>query len=183
MRYLRWVVDEIGRRKEELGEDAVTLGWVKAHVGIYGNEKADKLAKEGAEKTSKKTWITEGGLKQAWVKKRKAERCVQGTGMGRVLKWNRKALYNYTQCRTGKGRLGWWRYTLDPWEDLTCAECHNLETGRHVALVCIAGEWIGRRWSSWEQADDRNVWMRKEKDGDKEVTIDLVEDFFTKLNL
>jgi len=67
--------------------------------------------------------------------------------------------------------------------DPTCAECHNLETGRNVALVCIAGEWIGRRWSSWEQIDDRKVWMRKEKDGDREVTIDLVEDFFTKLNL
>ena len=139
-RHLRWVVNEIGKRKKELGEDAVELGWVKAHVWIYGNEKADGLAKKGAEKTPNKTWITEGGLKQAWVKKRNAERCVKGTGMGRVLKWNRKALLNYTQCRTGKGRLGWWRYTLDPWEDPTCGECHNLETGRHVALVCTAGE-------------------------------------------
>lgn len=51
-----------------------------------------------------------------WIKKRKAERCVRGTGMGRTLKWNRKALYNYTQCRAGKG-LGMWRFTLDPWEE------------------------------------------------------------------
>jgi len=180
---LRWVASEIGRRKEELGEDAVTLGWVKAHVGIYGNEKADRLAKEGAEKTPNTTRITEGGLKQVWAKKRKAERCVKGTGSGRVLKWNRKALLNYTQCRTGKGRLGWWRYTLDPWEDPMCRVCFNLETGRHVALVCTAGEWLGRRWSSWKQADDRKVWMRKRKDGDKEVVIDLVEDFFTRLDL
>jgi len=34
-------------------------------------------------------------------------------------------------------------------------------------MVCIAGGWIGRRWSSWEQVDNRRVWMRKEKDGDK----------------
>jgi ribonuclease HI len=79
---LRWVASEIGSRKEELGEDAVTLGWVKAHVGIYGNEEADRLAKEGAEKTPNTTRITEGGLKQAWVKKRKADRCVKGTGRG-----------------------------------------------------------------------------------------------------
>jgi len=72
---------------------------------------------------------------------------------------------------------------LDPWEDPTCRVCLNLETGRHVALVCTAGEWLGRRWSSWEQADDRKVWMRKRKDGDKEVVIDLVEDFFTRLDL
>ena len=79
--------------------------------------------------------------------------------------------------------LRWWRYTLDPWEDPTCRTCINLETGHHVALVCTAGEWLGRRWSSWKQADDRRVWMRKRKDGDKEVVIDLVEDFFTKLDL
>jgi len=62
---LRWVVSEIGRRKEELGEDSLTLGGVKAHVGIYGNEEADKLAKEGAEKIPNTTQITEGRLKQA----------------------------------------------------------------------------------------------------------------------
>jgi len=86
------VVNEIGRRQNKIGEGAVTLGWVKAHAGIYGNEKADELVKEGAEKTPNKTWITEGGLKQAWVRKMKAERGVKGTGMGRVLTWNRKAL-------------------------------------------------------------------------------------------
>jgi len=89
----------------------------------------------------------------------------------------------YTQCRTGKVRLGWWRYIPDPWEDPTCRVCHNLVTGHHVALVCTAGEWIGRRWSSWEQADDRKVWMRKKKDGDKEIVIVMVEEFFTKLDL
>jgi len=77
-------------------------------------------------------------------------RCVRGTGMGRVLKWNRKALYNYTQCRTGKGRLGMGVHTLDPWEDPTCTaeDCYELETGRHVAMVCISGEWLGRIWST-----------------------------------
>jgi len=180
---LRWVASEIGRRKEELGEDTVTLRWVQTHVGIYGNEEVDRLAKEGAEKTPNTTRIMEGGLKQAWAKKRKVERCVKGIGMGRVLKWNRKVLPNYTQCRTGKGRLGGWRYTLDLWEDPTYRVCQNLETGQHVALVCTAREWLGRRWSLWKQADDRKVWMRKRKDRDKEVVIDLVVDFFTRLDL
>jgi len=33
----------------------------------------------------------------------------------------------------------------------------ELETGTHVALVCNAGEWPGRKWSSWEQADETTV--------------------------
>lgn len=59
-------------------------------MGIFGNEKAGELAKQGAAKTPTKTWITERELKQAWVKKRKAERAVKGSAMGRTLKWNRK---------------------------------------------------------------------------------------------
>jgi len=66
-KHLRWGADEISRRPKELRKEAVSLGWVKAYVGIYGN---DELAKEGAEKIPNKTLITEGGLKQASVRKR-----------------------------------------------------------------------------------------------------------------
>src|SRR5205807_985897 len=144
-------------------------------------QRRDPLTPHGGQGFRRSGLPTEGGVKQAWERKRKADREVTGTGRGRTLKWNRKALLNYTQCRTGKGRLGMWRYTLDPWEDPTCREegCDALETGKHVALSCISGEWLGRRWSSWEQADNREVWRRKEKKGDKEVVIDLVEGFFT----
>jgi len=60
---------------------------------------------------------------------------------------------------------------------------YELETGKHVALACIAGEWIGRRWSLCEQADDKGVWMQKNMVEDKEVLVNLVEDFFTKVDL
>jgi len=49
--------------------------------------------------------ITEGGLKQAWKRKREEERRVKEAGMGRVVKWNWKARVMYVQCRTGKGNL------------------------------------------------------------------------------
>lgn len=39
------VVDEVGRR-DGLGY-GVQFGWVKAHVGIYGNKRADLMAKAG----------------------------------------------------------------------------------------------------------------------------------------
>ncbi|RPB28899.1 hypothetical protein L211DRAFT_246218 [Terfezia boudieri ATCC MYA-4762] len=68
-------------------------------------------------------------------------------------------------------RLGWvkahvWRHVLED-----------------VALSCPAGEWLGRRWSTWEQADERERWLRKIKDRDKEeeVVVDLVETFFMNL--
>ena len=41
-RELRKVMEEIGRRKERFGDGATTFGWVKAHIGIPGNEEADR---------------------------------------------------------------------------------------------------------------------------------------------
>ena len=43
--HLKTVVDEIGVR----GPGMVKLGWVKAHMGILGNEAVDVLAKNAAE--------------------------------------------------------------------------------------------------------------------------------------
>lgn len=48
--------------------------------------------------------ITEGSLKQAWTRKRKAEKEVAGTGERESPEMEQK---NYTRCQTGKGRLGW----------------------------------------------------------------------------
>ena len=39
------VVDEVGRRT--MGGLSTQFGWVKAHVGIDGNERADLMAKAG----------------------------------------------------------------------------------------------------------------------------------------
>ena len=36
------------RRQKSLGPDAVRVAWVKAHVGTWGNEKADQMAISGA---------------------------------------------------------------------------------------------------------------------------------------
>jgi len=45
-----------------MGPDAVRFAWVKAHAGTQGNEKADKLAKEGEDEgEGMEKVITEGG--------------------------------------------------------------------------------------------------------------------------
>ncbi|KAF8417658.1 ankyrin repeat-containing domain protein [Tirmania nivea] len=99
-------------------------------------------------------------------------------------RWGRKARLNYVHCRTGKGNLQSWRAKLDDTVDPTCRTCgRHVETGRHVALVCPRGEEIGRRWSNWEEMDERKKWAKKVKDGGGEYVVDLVETFFSNLDL
>ena len=157
-RKLKEVVKEIWKRQKNLGPDAVRFAWVKAHVGIQGNEKADQMAKAGAElgdeNEGMQKVITEGGLRQEWKKRRAEERKVKGTGMGRVVKWNCKARVNYVHCRTGKGNLQAWRHVLDIDQSDECRKYGRYaETGRHVALVCIYAEEIGRKWGTWEDVN------------------------------
>ena len=148
------------------------------HIGKLRNGKTDEMAKEGASRDPEHPITTEGGVKQAWKELRSRERKVKGTGMGSAIRWNWKALLNFSHCRTGKGRLGVWKHLLNPWSDPTCRMCReDQETGNHIALSCPEGEWLGRRWSSWEQMDEKERWMRKEKDGDRVVVTDIVEDF------
>ena len=144
-----------------------SFGWVKAHNEVCGNEKADQLAKHATTLYPEDPQITEGGLKQAWKRMREEERRVKGAGMGRVVKWNRKARVAYVQCRTGKGNLQAWRHKIGKADDPECRKCGRYaETGKHVALVCTHGEEIGRRWGTWEDMDERARWARKEKDAE-----------------
>jgi len=124
--------------------------------------------------------ITEGGLRQKWKWRRAEERKVMWTGVGRVLRWNRKARVNYVHCRTGKGNLQAW-HVLD--KDILdqCRKCGRYaETGKHVALVYIHGEDIGRRWGTWGEPER---WRKKVKDPDGECEVDLMEAFFTDVDL
>ena len=115
---------------------------------------------------------------QAWKEKREKARKVKGIGIGRAIKWHR---INCTHCRTGKGNLQAWRNKLNDSTDGTYRSCgDHLETGRHVGLL---QEWLGRGWSTWEQADEKEKRRRKKEDENREYIVDLVEDFFGALKL
>jgi len=57
------------------------------------------------------------------------------------------------------------------------------ETGTHKALACIHGEEVGRKWGCWEEMDEKGKWASRVKEGEKMVVVDLVETFFTKLDM
>jgi len=63
---LKEVVEEVRKGQRNLGPNAARFTWVKAHVGTQGNEKADQMAKAGAELEGEdegvETVITEGGV-------------------------------------------------------------------------------------------------------------------------
>ena len=83
---LRKVMRKIEEGRKALGPNAVNLEWVKAHIVDKDNEEADKKAKLGAD-IEDPTFpiITEGGPKDVWRRMRREERCVKGTGEGRVV--------------------------------------------------------------------------------------------------
>lgn len=155
------VMRQVKERTDRLGPGAVRFAWVKAHNGLAGNERADELAKRGANEEPDQPVVTEGGLRQEWKKMRERERRVKGCGMGRVIGWKgRKAIVNYTRCRTGKGNLLRWQKILDPdLEDGRCRECGLAEeTGAHIALVCRElqrTEILGIREKVWELGTSR----------------------------
>ena len=87
-RKLAKLLGRIGEREEEGGKGVVALGWIKAHIGIHGNEMVDRMAKKGAEKGAEILQVTEGGIRQKVKSWRKEERQVAGFGKGKAVSWN-----------------------------------------------------------------------------------------------
>ena len=108
---LRRTMDLIAERQEELGPGVVWITWVKAHVGIEGNEKADEMAKLGTIQRPRHLVITEGGLNQWWKEIGRQER--QVTDTGGVIKWERKARANYT-VQNRQRKLGYMEKQTQP---------------------------------------------------------------------
>ena len=65
------VVDEVGRRS--MRGLSTQFGWVKAHVGVDGNERADLMAKAGC-RESLLPQVTDGGVRAYWKDIRSRER-------------------------------------------------------------------------------------------------------------
>ena len=166
------------QQREGGNKKAVMLAWIKAHIGINRNERADQMAKEASVHQGGNK-VTEGGIKAVWQETRRNERRVEGFGKGRVIGWNRTSVTAYSHMSTGKGGLRGWREKLGK-EDLGFCQCGAgmTETGTHAAFGCIQGERWGRRWSTWRQMDQKWRWRDTVIDGNcKEQEIHLIEEW------
>ena len=130
---LKAVVDIIGEWDNR--GVPVHLAWVKAHVGVAGNERADEMAQEGC-RPDGDPQVTEGGVRALWKRLKAGQRRVVGLGVGRTTQWEWRALSRYVQARTEKGDLGFWRRRL----------------GRGMARAVSAGMVWWRQGTTWSMS-------------------------------
>ncbi|KAF8415586.1 hypothetical protein EV426DRAFT_663716 [Tirmania nivea] len=159
------------------------IAWARAHIGIEGNEKADKLADFGSalgQVSLSQPVITEGGIRQLSKASRSQHRTVRSFGIRRSA-WNRQSLSAYTWLRTDRGPQGSWLHHIKVIDTPACPSClHPIQDGRHVTFHCP--EYTRQRTilgdiRDWEDLD-HPIWI-EEEDGDR---WDAVEEFFAYLH-
>ncbi|KAF8427058.1 hypothetical protein EV426DRAFT_686704 [Tirmania nivea] len=110
------------------------IGWVRSHIGIPGNERADqRAAYESAlgRIAGSKQVATASGIRTAAKARRKDMRSEPGFGVNRCL-WHRHALSDYTWLRTNRGPQNYWLHFIRKVDSPACPNCdHPSEDGYH----------------------------------------------------
>ena len=156
--------------------------WVRSHIGIPGNERADERAEYESflgEVALSPQEGTEEGLRALGKAVRKAARVEAGYGQRRVL-WDRHALSAYTWLRTDKGPQKKWLHYIGKAANPACACGHSPEDERHIMFECPRfrswrDEYLGER-RTWEELD-KQFWIKR-GEGDKEKFFEGTEAFF-----
>ena len=166
------------RQRETLGLDT-GISWVRAHIGIQGNELADRRAtfeSHRGEIAGTARTATEAGIRRIAKEARANERAVASYGLGRKVMWKRPALSAYTWFRTGKGPQRQWLYKVGKAEDRSCPCGAAVQSGDHIVWSCTLhnhernrnrinntreGQWQDLDNPIWVPNDDVRVWQKQ----------------------
>ena len=127
-----------GRMKQALeGEREVGVAWVRSHIGITGNEIADRLAAFEITRGqgSHQDLATYEGLREKGRREREEQRTDPGYGNHRT-EWGKHALASYTWTRTDRGPQKSWLHHVGKAEDPECSCGHPLQNGEHLVFEC-----------------------------------------------
>ncbi|KAF8460758.1 hypothetical protein BDZ91DRAFT_798640 [Kalaharituber pfeilii] len=153
-----------------MGGNAKLL-WVKAHIGIAGNEKADGWTKKGTMEKGREV-ATGSGVRQRIKAWRKEKREIEGFGGGKVMEWSRVATSNFTALPLERGRCAIWLKKLGVAESDRC-RCGEVQTGEHLAFRCRSQKNRPEGFERW--SDMGKNWKRKAENGEE---YDILENFF-----
>ncbi|KAF8414594.1 hypothetical protein EV426DRAFT_722189 [Tirmania nivea] len=160
------------------------IGWVRSHIGIPGNERADKRAAyESAlgRIAGTQQVATAAGIRTAAKARRKDMRSEPGYGSNRCL-WHRHALSAYTGLRTNRGPQNYWLHFVRKVDSPACPNCdHPSEDGHHITFDCPhhrqQRQELIEDARTWEDLD-KPIWRKEE--GEEEEW-DAVEAYFAYL--
>lgn len=160
------------------------ISWVRPHIGIPGNEAADKAAEFQSYLgpiAGSPNIVTHEGLKAHGKAIRKQARAQPTFGNGNRTTWNRRALsaYVYTWTCTNKGPQLEWLYKIRKAES-PHGPCGAIQSGNHIVFECpqhhaARQALLGSANHTWETLDT----PRYDPDDDDEDRTDLVEEFFS----
>ena len=136
---------------KQVGYD-IRFCWLPSHVGIKGNEEADRSAKRGLSYQKQQPCplppsdfkpvvkkYTDEEWQKDWVKNpgwKLFEFCASVSETNRPVLTNRKDQTVFTRCRIGHSRLTH-AYILKREDEPECVACNKPLTIKHILLECV----------------------------------------------
>ena len=167
-------------------ERTVGALWVRSHIGIPGNERADRRAAlEGIRgQGDSPELVTWEGLREKDKAWRETLRTAPGYGRHRTT-WGKHALAAYTWTRTNRGPQREWLHHIGKGEDPSCPCGHPSQDGDHLVFHCpLLREQRGHllpEEKTWESLDDPHWVTEAGGNGRKQEKIEGTEAFFQDL--